>query len=95
MSNNGGIGIEAANSLSSVAALLVSIDAISASGNTTGVSAGTTVRMILGRSMITDNGTGVDNGTSPNSFFSYKDNRITGNTISDISSPLNTGVALQ
>jgi hypothetical protein len=51
--------------------------------------------MILGRSMITDNGTGVDNGTSPNSFFSYKDNRITGNTISDISSPLNTGVALQ
>jgi len=49
---------------------------------------------MLGRSVITDNSIdGILNGTSPNTFYSYQDNRINGNatsgTGSDIPSPLN------
>ena len=46
---------------------------------------------LLGRSVITGNGTGIFNGTSPNTFFTYKDNSISENS-TDIttSSPLNT-----
>jgi hypothetical protein len=91
-SNNGFAGI-VATTLSSP--LLVSIDAISASGNNTGVVGDSFVKVLLGRSVIMGNGTGVDNTTTVNTFFSYKDNRITGNTNSDISHPLNTTVALQ
>jgi len=51
--------------------------------------------VLLGRSIITGNGTGIDNATSPNSFFTYKDNRITGNIKTDIDCPMNATVALQ
>jgi hypothetical protein len=90
-SNNGQSGILANNS----APLILSIDNVSASGNFAGVTAGNTVRALLGRSVITGNGTGVQNNTTGNTLFSYKDNRISGNTTTDISSPLNTAVALQ
>ena len=57
--------------------------------------------MLLGRSVITGNsGYGIFNGTSPNTFYTYKDNRINLNTIPDVgtsggSSALNTSLSLQ
>jgi hypothetical protein len=36
--------------------------------------------VLLGRSAITGNGTGIDNSTSPNMFYTYGDNRINGNS---------------
>jgi hypothetical protein len=75
--------------------LVVSIDNVIASGNAFGISYGGVARVVLGRSVITGNGTGIDNATSPNSFFTYKDNRITGNISVDIDSPMNSTVALQ
>jgi long-subunit fatty acid transport protein len=91
-SNNSGNGIGVANNS---AAIAVSIDNTDVSGNLTGIVAEGTPKVTLGRSVITANsGNGIDNGTSPNTFFSYKDNRINENG-TDISSPLNYTVALQ
>jgi hypothetical protein len=42
--------------------------------------------VLLGRSVIIGNGTGVFNDTSPNAIFTYQDNRINGNT-SNVSGP--------
>jgi hypothetical protein len=94
IASNNGFGGVIAVTVSS-APLLVSIDAISASGNNVGVVGDNAVKVLIGRSVIMSNGTGVENTTTANTLFSYKDNRITGNTNSDISSPLNTAVALQ
>ena len=90
-SNNGDDGIFVSNG---TGLLTMSIDTVSAVSNSvSGVAASGTPNVLLGRSVITGNGTGVDNGTS-NTFFTYKDNRISGNG-TDISSPLNTTVPLQ
>ena len=58
----------------------VSIDNINASANVTGIGANGTPDVLLGRSVIAGNGTGVSDSTSPNTFFTFGDNRINGNT---------------
>jgi hypothetical protein len=61
--------------------LQVSIDNTTITNNAEdGIDADGTVKVLLGRSVITGNGEhGIDNATSPNTFYSYKDNRINGN----------------
>jgi hypothetical protein len=73
------------------ATIKVSIDNVTVSGNTgIGITAQTPANVLLGRSVITGNGIGVDNLTSPNTLYSYQDNRINLNG-TDISGPaLNT-----
>jgi hypothetical protein len=72
------------------ATLKVSIDNVTISGNGIGINAENPANVLLGRSVITGNGsTGVFNGTSPNTFGSYLDNRINLN-FTDVSSPMNT-----
>jgi hypothetical protein len=56
--------------------LKVSIDNVTVSGNSNGIVTGTPANVLLGRSVITGNATGVGNGTAPNTFYTYKDNRI-------------------
>jgi hypothetical protein len=56
--------------------LKVSIDKVSISGSGTGINAQSTANVLLGRSVIIGNGTGVANTTSPNTFYTYGDNRI-------------------
>jgi hypothetical protein len=92
-SNNDNVGIYVTNNPSGT--FLLSIDNISATGNATGISAANTSTVLLGRSVITGNNIGVENGTA--TFFTYKDNRISGNySGTDIDgSPLNGTVALQ
>ena len=75
-SNNSAVGISIKNGSFPLA---VSIDNTGMSGNATGIYAYGTANVILGRSVITANGFGIYNGTSPNTFFSYQDNRINGN----------------
>jgi hypothetical protein len=73
-SNNGNTGIDIGNESS---ALAVSIDNTSSNSNATGVYAFGTPKVSLGRSVITANtGDGILNNTSPNTFYSYQDNRI-------------------
>jgi hypothetical protein len=86
-SNNNNDGILIANG---AAALTASIDNTSSNSNATGISAGGTSKVTLGRSVITANTTdGILNSTSPNTFYSYQDNRINENA-TDISSPLSS-----
>jgi Right handed beta helix region len=76
-SNNGNTGIYFANASSS---LQGSIDNSTISGNgASGVDAELSSDLEIGRSVITYNGTGVLNNTSPNRVFSYGDNRINSN----------------
>jgi len=64
----------------------ISIDKVHASGNGTGVSANGTASVVIGRSVITGNSTGILNSTSPNTFYTYGDNRINLNGVNaDIS----------
>jgi hypothetical protein len=60
--------------------LTVSIDNTGVSGNAFGIYADSAATLLLGRSVITENGYGVANFTSPNAFFTYQDNRISANT---------------
>ena len=99
VSGNGG-GIFAGNVGAPAATTKISIDNVSASGNGNGVYATGTANVLLGRSVITGNTTGVFNGTSPNTFYTYKDNRINLNTVVDVatsggSSALNTSFLQQ
>jgi hypothetical protein len=72
------------------AALAVSIDNISSNSNQYGIGAGGTSKVTLGRSVITANTSdGILNGTSPNTFYSYQDNRIDENS-PDISTAMNS-----
>jgi hypothetical protein len=80
-SNNIGIYI-------SGAAIAASIDNSSMSGNSEGLHVLNGATVLLGRSVITSNGTGVQNDASPK-LFTYGDNRINGNG-TDVSSPMNT-----
>jgi hypothetical protein len=73
--NNVGIGVSNGTAL-----LAASIDNTSMVGNKAyGLDAIGTPRTYLGRSVITDNGIGVENDTSPNSVYSYQNNGINGN----------------
>jgi hypothetical protein len=76
------------------ATLKLSIDNVTMSGNSTGIAASGVANVLLGRSVITGNGTGVLNSTSPNTVYTYKDNRINLNG-TDISGPLNTTFTTQ
>ena len=78
----------------------VAIDNVNASDNETGVFAMGTPSVLLSRSIIAANlFDGVQNNTSPNTFYSYKDNRINlnGNNLNgtDISVPFNTSFLQQ
>jgi hypothetical protein len=95
-----GAGLFVGNSGAPSAAAKMSIDNVSASGNSTGVTATATANVLLGRSVITGNNSGIFNGTSPNTFYTYKDNRINLNTVADVqtsggSSALNTSFPQQ
>src|SRR5258708_9224611 len=73
------------------AALAVSIDNTAVSSNANGIEAHNKATVRLGRSVITGNSNlGIFNVTSPNTFFSYKDNRIDGNGTADIIGALNS-----
>ena len=88
------------NNGSNASPLVVSIDNSTFSGNgSNGITGSGTSKITLGRSVITANGNnGIFNSTSPNTFYSYKDNRINENA-TDICvagcSALNTTLALQ
>ncbi len=79
-SNNRVRGIDANNS-SGPATFTVSIDSTNMSGNDGGgVGMFGKVQGFLGRSVITGNNFGFENGTSPtNTFFTYMDNRFNNN----------------
>src|SRR6267142_213226 len=63
----------------------LSMDNTTVSSNTNlGINATGDVSALLGRSLITGNGTGVSNNTTSNTFYTYGDNRINLNTIADI-----------
>jgi hypothetical protein len=77
------------------ATLKLSIDNVTISGNNTyGIQAASPANVLLGRSVVTGNNVGVVNSTSPNTFFTYKDNRINENG-TDISGALNTSLTAQ
>jgi hypothetical protein len=90
-SNNSGEGIAASGGSGT---LKVSIDNVTVSGNAAGIGAQISANVLLGRSVITGNTHGVNNATSPNTFYTYNDNRINLNGI-DISGPLNTSFTVQ
>jgi hypothetical protein len=84
ISNNNQSGISANNS----AALSVSIDNDSISGNSAGIVASNTSYVTLGRSVITaNNNWGISNGTA-NTFYTYQDNRINRNGTDITGQPL-------
>ena len=74
-----------------------SIDNVNVSGNSIGVSVVGTANVVLGRSVITGNTTGVDNSTQMNTFYTYKDNRINlnGTDFDSGGFPLNATFALR
>jgi hypothetical protein len=79
------------------ATLKVSIDNVTVSGNLNGINAQSPANVLLGRSVITGNTRGVINFTSPNTFYTYKDNRINlnGTDIGGSTPSLNTSLATQ
>jgi hypothetical protein len=87
-SGGGGAGININNP--NAAALDVAIDNVTATNNTYGIAASGAAKVVLGRSLVTGNGTGVFNNTSPTTFYSYGDNRINLNGTDGYSS-LTTG----
>jgi len=71
-----------------------SIDNVSVTGNFVGVAANDTAIVLLNRSTVTGNFTGVHNSTSPNTFYSFKNNVIFMNG-ADNANTLNTTQSLQ
>jgi hypothetical protein len=89
--SNNAAGISAENT-----GVKVSVDNVTVAGNSAdGIFATGSAVVLLGRSVITGNGTGIQNATTPNGFFTYKDNRIDKNTTADVSGPLNTSLTTQ
>jgi hypothetical protein len=87
-SNNISTGIYLRNASASFAA---SIDNTGLTGNFNGIEAFNTVNVTLGRSVIASNANdGTYNNTSPNTFYSYQDNRINGNTTDVAGTALNS-----
>jgi hypothetical protein len=86
-----------ASSGGNAATLLVSYDNVSASGNQYGILVGDSTEVLLGRSVITGNNTGVYNGTTPsNTFYTLKNNTINLNgSGGDIPTALNTTFSQQ
>jgi hypothetical protein len=96
VSNNlDGISVE-----TSAAALTVSLDNVTATSNSNdGIFAANAAMVLLSRSVITGNNIGIQNSTSPNTFFTFDDNRIDKNVIDVCNtpgcSPLNTSLKTQ
>jgi Right handed beta helix region len=86
-SNNGSQGIFAGNGSST---LKVSIDNVTVGGNSFGIVASPPANVLLGRSVITGNGTGVSNSTIPNTLYTYGNNQINLNTTDIAGTALNT-----
>jgi hypothetical protein len=86
VSNNSDTGISAGFGSGT---LKVSIDNVTISGNNFGIVAYTPAKVLLGRSVIIGNGAGVANFSAPNTFYTYKDNRINLNGV-DGATTLNT-----
>jgi hypothetical protein len=77
-----GAGISAENQK-----VTVSIDNVTVANNgADGIFAVSSATVLLGRSVITGNSTGIENVTSPNAFYTYDDNRIDKNTAANICS---------
>jgi hypothetical protein len=75
--------------------MTISIDNVTTNGNTVGISAGQPASVLLNRSVIQGNGTGISNETS-NTFYTYGNNLIDLNGGGgNITSPLNTTVTLR
>jgi hypothetical protein len=91
VSNNSQAGIIAGQG---TATFKLSVDHVTMSGNGIGIQARTPANVLLGRSVITGNTTGVDNLTSPNTLYTYTDNRINSNG-TDVSGALNTSFTPQ
>jgi hypothetical protein len=94
--NSTSTGITADNPVAK--ALTVSVDNVTLISNGIGIFIGHTTKLLLGRSAIIGNTNyGVDNATSPNSFYSYKDNRVDLNTTVDVegSAPISTTPYIQ
>jgi hypothetical protein len=72
-SNNFSAGIYVQNTSGT---LTVSIDNAKISNNTYGINANGIAKVLLGRSVITGNGTGISNSTSPSTIYTYGNNRI-------------------
>ena len=69
------------------------IDNVNVIGNSTvGINANGTVNLLLGRSVLSGNAIGIQNSTSPNTFFSYQNNQIDLNTVDISGTALNTKV---
>ncbi|WP_158818589.1 right-handed parallel beta-helix repeat-containing protein [Methylocapsa sp. S129] len=75
-SNNDDFGISIGNGGGTMA---VTLDATEMNNNNNGIVVSGTPLVLMGRSVIASNLTGVTNNTSPNSFYTYGDNRINGN----------------
>jgi hypothetical protein len=87
-SNNGSTGMYFNTTSGNL--LVADVDLSSASNNYVGIDGEGTAVVLLGRSVVTGNVTGVKNGTSGGTFNTYGDNRINWNHPTDISSPMNT-----
>jgi hypothetical protein len=74
-SDNGFAGLYAENT----GALTATIDLSTFSNNNYGFAVGGTPIVMLGRSVITTNAVGIENNTSPNTFYSYGSNEINQN----------------
>jgi hypothetical protein len=73
-SNNGADGISA---FSESAATGVLIDNVDASSNSVGIFGNGTAKVVLGRSVVTNNSNyGIDNQTAPTTFYTYQNNEI-------------------
>jgi hypothetical protein len=73
VSNNSSIGIFAGQGS---ATPKVSIDNVTVSSNVFGIEAENPANVLLGRAVITGNTIGVQNSTSPNTFYTYQNNQI-------------------
>jgi hypothetical protein len=77
-------------------ALTVSIDTVTTNGNVAGIAFDNAANVLLTRSVIQSNATGIANDTSPNTFYTYGNNVINLNGGGgDITNPLNTTLALR
>ena len=81
-SNNvAGVSVLNAGSPSTIS---LSIDNLTAGGNTEGILANGTSNVLIGRSVIIGNADGIFNNTSPNTFYTYGNNQINLNTAVDL-----------
>jgi hypothetical protein len=93
MSANSAHGIAVGNGAGT---FKVSIDNVSVSDNgVSGIDASTGTNVLLGRSVVTANAIGINNGTSPSTFYTLKSNLINLNTTDFTGTALNTSLNVQ